>query len=177
MTLTRCFDASVAIPKTEPDGCKAVLGYIGGQAVHVWTVEEWDRFGHLRQFPCWVADLASSPVTQATDAVRAARRLGWHPLRAIIADLEAVSDPGWWNDWAKTVTSHHYQPVWYGSASVSGDYTADFKWVADWDNDPDLPDGWAAKQYAVNVDVPGGIVDLSVLAERLVRHGGEGKRG
>ncbi len=176
MKLTRCFDASLQIPKSAPEGCEAVLGYIGGSAVHIWTPEEWDRFGSLRQFPCWVADLASSAAKQATDAVDAAKRLGWHDTRAIIADVESASDPSWWDAWAAEVTRLHYQPTWYGSASVAGLYSAKFKWVADFDNNPDLPDGWAAKQYAANVQVPGGVVDLSVIGDDLVTHGGLGPR-
>jgi hypothetical protein len=176
MKLTRCFDASLQIPKSAPNGCEAVLGYIGGSAVHIWTQEEWDRFGSLRQFPCWVADLASSATKQATGATEAAKRLGWHEGRAIVADMESASNKSWWDEWAGELTKLHYQPAWYGSASVAGVYTAKYKWVAQWDNDPDLPDGWAAKQYAANVHVPGGVVDLSVIGEELVTHGGLGPR-
>jgi hypothetical protein len=176
MSLTRCFDASLQIPESAPDGCEAVLGYIGGNAVHVWTSEEWDRFGKLWQFPCWVADLTSSATTQASDAVAAARRLGWNVTRAIVADLESSTNHAWWDEWAGEVTKLHYQPAWYGSASVAAGYTAKFKWVAEFDNDPDLPDGWAAKQYAANVQVPGGVVDLSVISEGLIAHGGRGPR-
>jgi hypothetical protein len=176
MTLTRCFDASLQIPELAPDGCEAVLGYIGGNAAHVWTVAEWDRFGHLRQFPCWVADLGSSATKQAADAVGAAKRLGWHETRAIVADLESASDLSWWDEWAGEVSKLHYEPTWYGSASVAGVYTAKFKWVAEFDNDPDLPEGWAAKQYAANVEVPGGVVDLSVISSGLIAHGGVGAR-
>ncbi len=176
MKLTRCFDASLQIPETAPDGCEAVLGYIGGNAIHVWTLAEWDRFGHLRQFPCWVADLASSATQQASDAAEAAKRLGWHEGRAIVADMEEASDAGWWNEWAGELTRRHYQPAWYGVASVVGVYAATYKWVAEFDNDPDLPAGWAAKQYAANVAVPGGVVDLSVIGEGLIGHGGVGPR-
>ncbi len=176
MKLTRCFDASLQIPVSAPAGCEAVLGYIGGSALHIWTPEEWDRFGSLRQFPCWVADLASSATNQATDATAAAKRLGWNAGRAIVADMESASNASWWDEWADEVTKLHYQPAWYGTASVAGVYTAKFKWVADFDNNPDLPDGWAAKQYAANVEVPGGVVDLSVIGDGLITHGGLGPR-
>jgi hypothetical protein len=176
MTLTRCFDASLQIPKSTPDDCEAVLGYIGGSAVHVWTHDEWVRFGHLRQFPCWVADLGSSATSQATGAVNAANRLGWHPGRAIVADLESATNTTWWDEWAGEVVKLHYQPTWYGSASVAGVYTAKYKWVADFDNVPNLPNGWAAKQYAANVNAAGGVVDLSVIGEGLITRGGVGPR-
>jgi hypothetical protein len=176
MKLTRCFDASLQIPKSAPDGCQAVLGYIGGNALHVWTLDEWDRFGDLRQFPSWVADLSTSATKQATGAAQAAKRLGWHEGRTIVADMEAASDSTWWNEWADELAKLHYQPSWYGSASVAGAYAAKYKWVADWDNDPDLPAGWAAKQYAANVGVPGGVVDLSVVGEAFMAFGGRGPR-
>jgi hypothetical protein len=176
MSLTRCFDASLQIPKSAPKGCGAVLGYIGGSAVHVWTLEEWHRFGSLRQFPCWVADLATSATKQASGAVEAAKHLGWNQGRAIVADMESSTNRSWWDEWAGEVVKLHYQPTWYGSASVSGVYTAKYKWVAEFDNDPDLPDGWAAKQYAANVNVPGGVVDLSVIGEGLIARGGQGPR-
>jgi hypothetical protein len=176
MKLTRCFDASLQIPKSTPHGCDAVLGYIGGSAVHVWTLGEWDRFSHLRQFPCWVADLGTSATKQATGAAEAAKRLGWNEGRAIVADMESATDPDWWDEWAGEVVKLRYQPTWYGSASVAGVYSAKYKWVAEFDNDPDLPKGWAAKQYAANVNVAGGVVDLSVIGEALITHGGEGPR-
>jgi hypothetical protein len=176
MILTRCFDASLQIPKATPEHCGAVLGYIGGSAEHVWTLEEWTRFSHLRQFPCWVADVRSAAGKQAADAVAAARKLGWSAGRAIVADMESANDPSWWNEWSKAVTGLRYRPAWYGSESVSGGYDASFKWVALWDEDPQLRDGWAAKQYAANVTVPGGVVDLSVVDESLLIHGGRGAR-
>jgi hypothetical protein len=176
MALTRCFDASIQIPEVTPDDCGAVLGYIGGSAEHVWTLAEWTRFSHLRQFPCWVADVGTSAEKQAADAVAAAHKLGWNAGRAIVADMESANNPGWWNEWSKAVTNLHYRPAWYGSESVSGDYSASFKWVALWDNDPKLRAGWSAKQYAANVTVPGGVVDLSVLDESLLIHGGRGAR-
>ena len=94
MTITKIFDAAYP-PASAPAGCKGVLGYIGGpNAYHTWTLEEWQPFSHLVQFPCWVPELTGNPEAQAAAAVAAAKQLGWaahEPAaseRAIIFDLE-----------------------------------------------------------------------------------------
>src|SRR5271170_269817 len=96
MTLAHCFDAEFP-PATAPPHCAAVLGYIGGPlAARVWTLEEWDRFAHLRQFPCYVPEVGSDPHGQAAEAVALMRARGWRHTRAVVADLEEAVDPAWW---------------------------------------------------------------------------------
>ena len=70
-----CFDASNRIPATAPPGFRAVLGYLNTKpdpygAADPWTLGDWLRFAHLRQFPCWVGDTAMSPVPQAQQAMQ-----------------------------------------------------------------------------------------------------------
>jgi hypothetical protein len=172
------FDASLQIPATAPEGALGVAGYIGGQAEHVWLLEEWQRFGHLRQFPIWVANTMSvvTATGQAVDAVTVARRLGWHEERAIICDMENTDSPGWWDAWAVSVAQQGYFPVWYGSADARP-ATATAVWLADPDGVPELTGGVLGKQFAWDVDVPGGLVDWSVVSEDLFHRGGEGPRG
>ena len=185
MTATvKCFDASAAIPREVPPGCGAVLGYIGtppglerlDYAAHAWTLAEWQRFGHLLQFPCWVARLTENPYASGAAAAAEARRLGWHKSRAIICDLEAAHDPSWWVSWAAAVIHAGYKPVWYGSLVSAAAYDAALKWVADYDGIAEVPHGFAAKQYAGDVTVPGGVVDLSVVGPQLLIHAGHGAR-
>jgi hypothetical protein len=52
----KMFDARVP-PASAPAGYRAVAGYIGGDTPHVWTDDEWKRFGSLPKLPIWVADL------------------------------------------------------------------------------------------------------------------------
>jgi hypothetical protein len=176
-----CFDASDQIPETAPQGFDSCLGYIGGAATHIWTLDEWDRFSHLRQFPAWVARFGN-PITEANNAVAAAKALGWRKQRAIIADMEAVIDVSWWNSFAAAISLMGFEPVWYGSLSVAGHYSAGphhrwLKYEADWDGKPEIDPGFAAKQYLAGIrTADGGLVDVSNIGDELYHMGGVGAR-
>lgn len=177
MSLIKCFDASDQIPPAAPAGCEACLGYIGGpQALHTWTLEQWQQFGSLIQFPCWVADFGADPSGQGTQAAQAAARLGWKGTRAIVLDMEAVNDPGFLTAWAAEVRKARFTPVWYGSAVASGQASEYMRWLADPGGIAGLQPGFDAVQYDWNVQVPGGVIDLSVVDSRLAAHGGRGVR-
>lgn len=182
MSTLKCFDASTQIPELAPEGCDAVLGYVYGKtATHIWTLGQWLQFRHLRQFPAAVADigskdLASEGTAQAEGAVEAVAKLGWHKGRVIVCDMEAWHDPVYWSAWKARVEKLDYTPAWYGSGEYASSYPCDFKWLADPDGKPEIPAGYAAKQYAWDVTVPGGLVDLSVVTRKLFDHGGVGPR-
>jgi len=177
MSLIKCFDASEQIPSLAPDGCEAVLGYIGGpEALHTWTLEQWQQFGDLIQFPCWIPDFGGDPATQGTEAAAAASKLGWRRGRAVILDMEAVDDPSFLKAWAAEIKNAKFTPVWYGSGEYSAQATGYIRWLADPDGVAALQPGFDAVQYAWNVQVPGGVVDLSVVDSRLADIGGRGPR-
>lgn len=95
MTLIHCFDAAVP-PAVAPAHCGAVLGYVGGaDATRTWSLEEWRRFAHLRQFGAWVPDVKANPAEEARTAVHAFRSLGFHETRAIVGDMETTVDREW----------------------------------------------------------------------------------
>lgn len=178
------FDASQP-PGSAPPGAECVLGYVGraGETPHVWTPEEWRRFGHLRQFPCWVPDLSNNPVADAREAVAAVEKLGWARLaqpvtRAIILDGEARQFPAWYGEWAAEVTANEYFPVDYGSAAYVGANFAYSIWAAEWDGIPDLVPGQTVggTQYAANISWGGTQIDLSVISASMYIRGGEGPR-
>jgi hypothetical protein len=178
MTLAHCFDAEFP-PVTAPPHCTAVLGYIGGpRAARVWDLEEWDRFAHLRQFPAYVPDTTGYPIEQAVDAVALMRARGWRRTRALIADLETSADPDWWDLFASQVRSLEQLPVAYGSASTVFRNSAANYWVAQWDDIPELDQApyVEATQYAAGIPWDGTRIDLSVMTDDLLRHGGEGRR-
>jgi hypothetical protein len=180
MGLTRCFDASTQIPDKMPPGCKAVLGYIGGQARHVWTTAEWNRFGHgkdVRLFPCWVADFAADPRQSARHALDAARKLGWRPHRVVVLDTEVAVDRRWVREFTHEVEGE-LTVVNYGSAAFVARNGSTHLWVAKWDDDPVLEGGQSVDghQYVADVQVAGGVVDFSVINEWLFDHGGRGPR-
>jgi Domain of unknown function (DUF1906) len=177
MSLIKCFDASDQIPSSAPSGCEACLGYVGGpEALHTWTLEEWQRFGNLIQFPCWVADFAGDPAGQGSQAAAAAAGLGWHRSRAIILDMESVNDASFLSAWAAAVKKAGFTPVWYGSREYCAQATDYMRWLADPDGIDALETGFDAVQYSWNVQVPGGVIDLSVVDSRLAAHGGRGPR-
>jgi hypothetical protein len=174
MSLARCFDAAFP-PATAPDGAQAVMGYIGPDpaATNVWTVEQWRRFTHLRQFPNRVIDYAQDPRAQARLAVSEVRALGWNPNRGIIGDLEDHVDPLYWSLFEEEVEQLGYVPIAYESESVVGKNRAKRVWAALWDGRPTIPagSGWWAKQY-----LSAGAVDWSVLTHECLLHGGIGPR-
>jgi hypothetical protein len=177
MALIKCFDASDQIPSAAPPGCEACLGYIGGTAaLHTWTLQEWQRFGQLIQFPCWMADFSGDPGKQGSQAAEAATKLGWRAKRAIILDMEAVNDPSFLSAWAAEVRKADFTPVWYGSLVYSAQASAYVRWLADPDGVAGLQPGFHAVQYDWNVAVPGGVVDFSVVDSELARMGGRGRR-
>jgi hypothetical protein len=180
MSLTRCFDASTQIPDKMPPGCKGALGYIGGQAEHVWTTAEWNRFARgkgVRLFPCWVADFSADPRQSARSALTAARRLGWRPHRAVVLDTEATVNKDWVAEFTHELDGG-LTVVNYGSAAVVAQNGSAHLWVANWDDDAVLEGGQSVDghQYEADVQVAGGVVDYSVINEWLFDHGGAGPR-
>jgi hypothetical protein len=103
-----------------PRGTEAILGYLGGKTPHVWTVDEWDRFGHLLQMGIWVPDPSSNPVDQARLAAEAAHQLGWFrgDLRGILIDDEANNDPAFLGEMGLKLREDGYVPLGYESAGV-----------------------------------------------------------
>jgi hypothetical protein len=177
-SLVRCFDAAFP-PMDPPPGFGAALGYIGGPlAERAWSLAEWQRVGHLIQFPCYVPDLEDSPSDQANDAVQLARRLGWRYQRGIIGDLETEVNRAWWQVFAATILANGYVAVAYGSLSCLLQNAASCMWAADWNDIAAVPPGQAVwgSQYMANVAYQGTRLDLSVLHPELARLGGRGPR-
>lgn len=184
MSLHRVFDAAYP-PASAPPGVQGVLGYVGapGRTPHVWTLQEWLRFSHLVQFPCYVPDLGNNPDTEALTAVGAVLRLGWAPhepdTRVIVLDGETAQFPGWYEKFAARVAGSGFAAVDYGSLSaVAGNYAADL-WVADWDGDPNLlGEGQTihGDQFSANLNYGGTQIDLSSVDDWLFARGGRGAR-
>jgi hypothetical protein len=183
MTLHRVFDAAYP-PPSAPPGAEGVLGYVGrpGYTPHVWTPEEWRRFQHLRQFPCWLPSLNDAPEHDALLAVDKVRELGWAPrmpqIRVIICDLETSVVPGWFQRWAGTVGGQGFYGADYGSLStVTADAAVDV-WAADWDGLAQLPAGQTmhGNQYRANIAFGGTTIDLSVVDDSMFDRGGVGPR-
>lgn len=182
MTLYSMFDASVP-PSSAYPGAQAVAGYIGGNTPHVWTPAEWQRFADLSQFPVWVGYLEGDPLGHATDAAAAMGRLGWSPFaanrRAVLLDFETEVDPPWIDTFAGEIWQSGYQTFIYGSEStIVGNPGKEGRWIALYDGTPDIPNVPAAigHQYRANVPWGNTQVDLSVITDEMLVHGGIGPR-
>ena len=178
MSLHRVFDAARP-PQTAPPGCDGVLGYIGGKrAAHVWTLEEWQRFARLVQFPAYVPDLtAEKPVDAAVMACTEARALGWAPWqqakRVVVCDLETAVVRGWYAAFAAECEQQGFTACAYGSLSTVLDNAASDVWVAAWDGSAALLPGQTihAHQYTAEP-----ALDFSVVDDWLYARGGQGPR-
>jgi hypothetical protein len=177
--ISRVFDASTP-PQTAPPGFAGVLGYVGkrGFTPHVWTPEEWRRFGHLRQFPCYVPDLNADPAAEARIAVAAVEALGWAKFpepntRAIICDTEVKIVPAWYATFAAIVGEAGFIAVDYGSLWFAAQNLAADIWAAEWDGNAQLEAGQTIHGHQYNA---GQIMDLSVIDEWLLNRGGVGPR-
>lgn len=182
--LYKVFDAAFP-PLTAPPGAQAVLGYVGnpGFTPHVWTPDEWDRFAHLRQYPCWLPNLNIPADIDADNCILAVQRLGWavEPkprTRAIILDLETGLYPDWASEWGIRIAKRGYWPTDYGSMStVLGNKAHDY-WAADWDGIPVVQPGKHINgdQYAASVPWENTTIDLSAIDAELWARGGVGAR-
>lgn len=181
-TLYKMFDA--AYPPAEPyPGCRAVAGYIGGNTPHVWTADEWRRFGDLVQFPVWVGAAEADPAEHARQAAAAMHDLGWAELRperrTVILDEETQISRTWINTFAGIMWSSGYETMIYGSMSTILDNPVkEGRWIALYDGQPDIPDisGAIGHQYLPDVAWDGTQVDLSVVTDTMLTHGGIGPR-
>jgi len=183
MSLYRMFDA--AYPPQQPyPGCQAVAGYIGGNALHVWTLDEWLRFSGLVQFPIWVGFAEDDPAGHGQQCAAAMHALGWRPFdrnrRGVILDEETQVDAAWVDAFAAQIWQAGYQTFMYGSlATILQNPPKEGYLVADWTGVPTIPPyaNVIGTQYQPNVPWEGTSVDLSVITDTMLVHGGQGPRG
>ncbi len=182
MSLHRMFDAAYPPQRPYP-GCQAVAGYIGGNTPHVWTRDEWRRFGGLVQFPIWTGYAEADPAGHGQQCAALMHDLGWRPgaqnRRAVILDEETQVDAAWVDAFAAQIWHAGYQTFMYGSlATILHDPPKEGYLVADWTNVPALPPyaNVVGCQYEANVPWEGTQIDLSVITDAMLAHGGGGPR-
>jgi len=179
--LVRMFDASASIPTTVPPGFGAVAGYIGGDTPHVWTPKEWQRFSSLRQFPIWVDDQETAdPIVSGTKAAAAAKKLGWRDdhSRAIVLDIEQTVKPVWVSKFSQRINTLGYLLIVYGAGDFVAKVKAARNWVANGSVNPGFVTGQYAVAYQVYFDqkLNGGVVDISIIGDDMLKLGGVGAR-
>ncbi len=160
-------------------------GYIGGSSAYrAWTAGEWQRTSDTigRVLPIWVPTPGVDNPRQAALAAAAALRAAGVPAyatpwRALMWDLETGTEPSpaWLTTAANTLAASGYDSLIYGSPAGSDvlSYPRRSGYVvADYDGVPTLypAPGVVGKQYAANVAVPGGLVDLDVMEESMLAH-------
>jgi hypothetical protein len=160
-------------------------GYLGGSsAFRTWAVGEWQRASDAygRVLPIWVPTPGSDNPRQvglaAIDALRAAGVPNHAtPWRVLMWDLETGVEPSpaWLTTAADTLANAGYGSLIYGSPGGSHVLSYPRRTgyvVADWNGRPTLypAAGVVGTQYAANVTVPGGVVDLDVMEETMLAH-------
>jgi hypothetical protein len=178
----RSIDAA-SPPSSAPPNVSAVLGYLGpvNRTPHVWTLQEWQRFGHLRQCGIWVPDLNANPRQQAVAAANAAISLGWKAhasnRRYIVRDMETAIDKAWCGAFDSMLYNLGFGPVDYGSAGVTrNNPPGDGYWIADWNDLPSGVSGALGHQYINDIPWLGTQVDYSVWDDAALVHFGFGSR-
>lgn len=130
------FDASIP-PATMPRDTRIVFGYIGGDTPHVWTPDEWKRYGKRRKVPIFVPKIA---VGQTSDAWLDCQGLliDLFKLRVpkgnpVVFDMEGKSDNAYLNQCHKILSWYGYRLWVYGSESTVFDNpVCDGYFVAAW---------------------------------------------
>ena len=178
------FDAETP-PELIPVHAEGVMGYLGGpRAARAWTLEEWQRFDTIRQFPVYVADVTADPFMQAREALDLAVSLGWsdtmkgQETRLIVLDLETSADRAWYARAASRIEAEGFIAVAYGSLSTVLANAADDVLAADWNGNPAVPLGQVIHggQFSANVPCQGTLVDWNNVDDWFFNRGGVGPR-
>ena len=166
--------ADAAYPTTTvPPGSKAIAGYLGGDAAHIWTADEWALFSPFGRLPIWVASTGSGGRgdIQAEAAITTLHKLGVPQGKTIALDLEMRVAPGFVYLFTNVIRKAGWRTVTYGSESTIFQNPTDLGvWVAHYDGipnvEPDRPGHpVVGTQYAEGTDW-----DLSMIRWTLRRN-------
>jgi Putative peptidoglycan binding domain len=140
-----------AFPPADPPATDGVVIYIGGDAVHVWSLEEIGMQPARYRLPVFVRSNPPGPGAAAdvTAALTRLRQIG-APLCSLVAwDLETAADPAYIREVTAGILGAGYVLIVYGSEStVRGNDAPDgLYWGADWTSVPHLHRGDAMTQY------------------------------
>jgi hypothetical protein len=180
------YDASIP-PASPYPGCTAVAGYIGGNTPHVWTRRQWNEAsdnGRLAVLPIWVGFGEGDPVEHGKEAAAAAVARGWVPhhsprWRAIVADVEALSETEWLEAFGTQLRREGFLCWPYMSAvALPSDPPGYSVWLAQWNRQADVPPihDVIAHQYAHDLPYENTSVDLSAVLAGVLDSFGRGPR-
>lgn len=166
--------------------------YVGGSSAerpHGWSPAELVRVEHMPKLPCWVptpgVDNPTQSASACLNALRAFRVPAFaNPWRAVLVDLETgmaatSSDQAWLAAFRARIEAGGYDTMPYASLSrVCGYQAYAGRLGACWDGSQDLTRcsgelvgcALVGKQYAAEVQLAGGPVDLDVLEASFMPH-------
>jgi hypothetical protein len=143
-----------------------VFGYIGGNALHVWTKEEWSRFDGKKKVPIWVKD-GQSAAEQSHGCLSALRNLHVPKGSPVALDMETIVDPAFTRAFGNALANAGYRLWTYGSAGyVFKNPSHNGYWVADYRGTGPFMyqhKDVRATQYVPNVPYENTEVDLSTI--------------
>lgn len=170
----RFYDTSDSRGKALPRDAGGVAGYIGGDTPHVWTLDEWRRFGSMRKLPIFVRSNIGNPVEDAAVALTRLFQIGAPPGIAVALDLETLINPPYVARFGAVLNFFHYRVLPYGSADfVTRNPPLNGYWVARFTGNtpPPLPMGGKVRgiQYA-DAQQTGVPWDVSEFKRWQLRH-------
>jgi hypothetical protein len=110
------------IDSQELHACDVWAGYIGGQATHTWSDNDWRRVADFPKLPIYVSRVGKTGTYCGLEAIMAIYKLGIPRGSAIVADVELLSGDiaeliNWTTDFREVLDYFGYH-VWpYGSTS------------------------------------------------------------
>lgn len=196
MSLALGFDAAFC-PNPVPasiDGlpvewCEVYIGGSSAERRNGWSAAELVRVEHLPKLPVWVptpgADNPNQSASACLNALRAFRVPAFaSPWRAVMVDLETgaaahSADQAWLAQFRARIEAGGFDTMPYASVSLVCGYQPYIgRLGACWDGSQDLgrcgaelvPCALVGKQYAAEVPLGGGPVDLDVLEAGFMPH-------
>lgn len=151
-----------------PKWLKAVSGYIGGDTPHIWTSQDWAKFGDRKKLPIWVNN-NPGPFSAWNDAwaiLQTLYRLGVPKLSPVVLDLETLINPSYVlgvyriiHDFGYLLFPYGSQGTLFANPACDGYFVATLDGIAQMVNHPNV----IATQY-----VDRGQEDTSLVLKHVV---------
>jgi hypothetical protein len=138
-------------PSAPPAGADGVCGYIGGDALNVWSTADWESQRARYRLPIFVRANPPGPgaATDVAVALKALRALGAPQGTLVAWDMETAADASYIRQVGSLISAGGYKLIVYGSQSSvrSNDNPSGLYWGADWTGHPHIASGDAMTQW------------------------------
>jgi hypothetical protein len=150
LTTLEFYDAAYP-PEAPPAGADGVCGYIGGDALNIWSKADWESQRARYRLPIFVRANPPGPGAAAdvAAAVKELRALGAPEGTLVAWDLEAAADASYIRQVSSLLDDSGYRLIVYGSQSSvrSNDNPNGLYWGADWTGSPHIASGDVMTQW------------------------------